>query len=167
MEFCGVANIFVKSQSLSLAKNLEELLELQSGDVTGLHDLAHNMQLSYADVFIDHKTGDKEMKKYVSRAQSLMSEYNCGKNKTAFDEFRAKYTLPSLTMKNQQETRFVRSHLRFCDTVLRVLVSIYRYSGEQLLDVVRSATQDNTSGKALLDIQAKCADGNFITMIHV
>ena len=48
---------------LSLAKNLEELLELQSGDVTGLHDLAHNMQLSYADVFIDHKTGDKEMKK--------------------------------------------------------------------------------------------------------
>ena len=68
-------------QNMSLIDHFAEYLGLSPGDITGNHDLAHNMQLAYSDVF--RKPGNV-MGKLIKKAFTIMSDFNTGKGSTVF-----------------------------------------------------------------------------------
>ena len=100
------------NNGLALTDFFSELLGLEKGDITGNHDMSHNLQLVYSDVFKHDKTGDKQIKKLLKEVFEIMANYNSGEGGTVFHEFAMRMNRAVLTNKGRQETRFSRSDLR-------------------------------------------------------
>ena len=58
------------NNGLALTDYFAELLGLEKGDVTGNHDMSHNLQLVFSDVFKHDKTGDKKIKKLTQNKEA-------------------------------------------------------------------------------------------------
>ena len=63
---------------LSLCNNVAKVLGLEPGDITGNHDMSHNIQLVYTDVFKHERTGDSKIKKIIDEVYFVMADYNTG-----------------------------------------------------------------------------------------
>ena len=110
---------------LSLSDNFAEVLGLEAGDVTGNHDMSHNLQLVYSDVFQHDRTGDKTMKKITKEVYSVMSDYNTGQAGSIFMEAAGQMNHAVLKNQSRQKTRFVRSDLRGLQAYMTNLPTIY------------------------------------------
>ena len=84
---------------LSLSNTFCEVLILEEGDVTGNHDMSHNLQLVYSDVFKHDTTGDKKIEKIVQHVYAVMSDYNTGQAGSIFMEAASKMNRVVLTNK--------------------------------------------------------------------
>ena len=74
------------NNGLALTDYFAELLGLEKGDVSGNHDMSHNLQLVFSDVFKHDKTGDKKIKKLTQEVFEIMADYNSGEGGTVFHE---------------------------------------------------------------------------------
>ena len=61
------------NNGLALTDHFAELLGLERGDITGNHDMSHNLQLVYSDVFKHDRTGDKKIKKIIKEIFEVMA----------------------------------------------------------------------------------------------
>ena len=68
------------NNGLALTDYFAELLGLEKGDVTGNHDMSHNLQLMFSYVFKHDKTGDKKIKKLTQE----VFDYNSREGGTVF-----------------------------------------------------------------------------------
>ena len=150
---------------LDLASTVAQLLDLSESDITGQHDLAHALQLILGDLFKKEKTADKKIRKMMQSVYAEMNEFSCGKAKKIWEEFAAENSLPTLTMKSSQETRFARAELRANLTMLRNLVCLYNIHGEKAMAASMALPPDNTAAKEALAHQERLSDGKFIVQL--
>lgn len=118
--------------SLSLVNHVAEELNLEPGDITGQWDIAHNLQLIWADSL---KT-NPEVQKTVKLIFDFMKDYNTGKSAQWFKEVAEELHYAVLTNKQYQETRFVRATLRGLQAGLRNLPTLYNIQGQQMQENV-------------------------------
>ena len=102
---------------LKLIDHFTEFLGLSPGDITGNHDLAHNMQLAYADIFGKDKL--------IKKTFSTMSDFKTGKGGTVFLQAAMEMNNVVQTNKSNQETRFVMSTLRGSSQIAQLNWIIY------------------------------------------
>ena len=151
------------NNGLALTDHFSELLGLESGDVTGNHDMSHNLQLVYSDVFKHEKKGDKKIKKVLNEVFEIMSNYNSGEGGTVFHEFAMRMHRAVLTNKSRQETRFVRSDLRGLQSYMVNLPTLYNIQGEIMQSC--NLTCDNTGAKQAQALMDKMSDGKRLATI--
>ena len=73
---------------------------LERGDVTGNHDMSHNLQLLYSDVFKHEKTGDKKIIKDILES---MAHHNSGEGGTVFHETAMRMSRTELRNKKKED----------------------------------------------------------------
>lgn len=145
---------------LKLIDHFAEFLGLTKGDVTGNHDLAHNMQLAYSDVF---KKKGNIMEKLIKNTFSIMSDFKTGKGGTVFLEAASEMNHVVQTNKSNQETRFVMATLRGLSTYMINLPTLHGIHANIFSDCNEDC--DNTGAKAALDVMNKISDGKSIAMM--
>ena len=138
------------------------MLGLAPGDITCHHDIAHSLQLAFSDC-IRKNPCEKNITDAIDQAYKLMSEFNCGKKRSEFTEFAAKNSLPTLTPKQKQTTRFVRADMRAMDTFLRDLVTLYQIHGRNLIEAALRG--DNNTIEAEYEIQVTLCNGETICRV--
>ena len=122
---------------------------------TGHWDVAHRLQLVYADVLKVNPALAKFLK-VVDMAKS----YCQGKDGLVFQELAYELKASYLTDKSEQTTRWVRSLLRMIEAYLRNLPTIYKMLGK-LVEAAR-ATGDLTEQKTLQQILDSIGDSYYI-----
>ena len=145
--------------SLSLVNHFAEEIGLKRGDITGQHDIAHNLQLCYADVF----KKNSDIKKSLNLVFNSMESYTCGKAATFFLEVAKELNYIFLKNKKSQQTRFVRAILRDLHAFainIPILVSI---AGQNLQDSLEE--NDNTEAKAAKKVCDDLTNGKSLAMI--
>ena len=130
---------------LSLSNNFAEVLGLEPGDISGNHDMSHNLQLVYSDVFKHEKNGDKKIQAITSDVYSIMSDYNIGQAGSIFMETAEEMNHVVLSNKSRQKTRFVRSDMRGLQTYMTNIPVFYQIQGAVLQECL--ANNDNTQAK--------------------
>ena len=104
-----------------MKKHFADFLGTDDDTITGQHDLAHNMQLAYSDIF-NEKVG---CGKLIQDAFKVMSNYHSGKGSLVFLEAAAELDNVVLTNKSYQTTRFVMATLRGKSTYMTNLPTLY------------------------------------------
>ena len=151
------------NNGLALTDFYAELLRLQRGDITGNHDMSHNLQLVFSDVFKHDKTGDKEMKKLSKEVFDVMTEYNNGPGGSAFHEAALRLNHVVYSNKSRQETRFDRSDLRGFQSYMFNLPTFFNIQGEIMQECNRVG--DTTGAKEALKYMEKLSDGKRLAKI--
>ena len=136
------------NNGLALTDLYAELLGLQRGDITGNHDMSHNLQLVFSDVFKHDKTGDKGMKKLSKELFDIMTDYNNGPGGSAFHEAALRLNHVVYSNKSRQETRFVRSDLTGFQSYMVNVPTLFNIQGEIMQECNR--TGDTTGAKEAL-----------------
>ena len=145
---------------LKLIDHFAEFLGLSHGDITGNHDLAHNMQLAYADVF---RNKGNVVEKLIKNAFTTMSDFKTGKGGTVFLQAASEMNNVVQTNKSNQETRFVMSTLRGLSMYMINLPTLHGIHASTFHDC--NEDRDNTGAKAALDVMNKISDGESIAMM--
>ena len=151
------------NNGLALTDHFAELLGLERGDITGNHDMSHNLQLVYSDVFKHDRTGDKKIKKIIKEIFEVMAHYNSGEGGTLFHETAMKMNRTVLSNKKKEETRFVRSDLRGLQSYMINLPTLYNIQGEILRECV--SRHDNTGAKEAKKLLDLMSDGRRLATI--
>ena len=145
------------NNGLALTDFFAELLGLEKGDITGNHDMSHNLQLVFSDVFKHDRTGDKKVKKLTQEIFEIMADYNSGEGGTVFHETAMRMNRTVLTNKTRQETRFVRSDLRGIQSYMVNLPTLFNIQGEIMEQC--NMICDNTGAKQAKALMDKMSDG--------
>ena len=161
--YCSSEERFQGGGGLSLSDNVARVLGLQPGDISGNHDMSHNLQLAYTDVFKHERTGDAKIKKMIEEVYSVMADYNTGQAGTVFQEAAMNMNYVVLVNKSRQKTRFVRSDMRGMQTYMTNLPTIYGIQGEVLQECLRN--NDNTGAKAARQYVEKLRNGTTLATI--
>ena len=148
---------------LSLSNTFAEVLGLEEGDVTGNHDMSHNLQLVYSDVFKHDRTGDIKIKKITEHVYKVMSDYNTRQAGSIFLEAASRMNRLVLTNKARQKTRFVRSDLRGMQAYMTNVPTIFSIQGEVFEKCSRE--KDNTGAKQAQPYMEKLSDGKELATI--
>ena len=155
--YCSNEERWTGRGGLSLSDNVARVLGLQPGDISGNHDMSHNLQLAYSDVFKHDRTGDAKIKKIIDEVYSVMADYNTGQAGTVFQEAAMRMNHVVLVNKSRQKTRFVRSDMRGMQTYMTNLPTIHGIQGEVLQECLRN--NDNTGAKAARQYVEKIRNG--------
>ena len=148
---------------LSLCDKFGELLGLQPGEISGNHDMSHNLQLAYSDVFNHDRKGDKKMKKIINDVYSVMSDYNSGQAGSIFMEAAMKLNHVVLANKGRNKTRFVRSDFRGLQTYMTNIPTLYSIQGEVFKECNDSL--NITRAKVAEKFMANLSDGNTLASL--
>lgn len=145
--------------SLSLINYFAEEIGLQRGDVTGQHDLGHNLQLSYGDVF----KKNVHIKKTLNLIYNSMKSYTCGKAAAFFQEVAKELNFIYLKNQKSQQTRFVRAILRALKAFAINLPILLSIAGQDLQDSLEE--NDNTEAKAAKKLCDDLTNGENLAMV--
>ena len=161
--YCSPEERLTKGGGLSLCDNVAKVLDLEDGDMSGNHDMSHNLQLAYSDVFKHDRTGDPKIKRIIDEVYSVMADHNTGQARTIFQEAASHMNYAVLTNKSRQKTRFVRSDMRGMQTYMTNIPTIYQIQGDVLQECLRY--NDNTGAKKAQKYMEKLKDGTTLSTV--
>lgn len=143
---------------LSLRKHFANYLDISVDDISGNHDLSHNMQLSYSDIF---KDGPNHV--LIKEVFDIMSAHKYGKAGVLFNNAARDLGHAVLTNKAFQETRFVAATLRGLNTFLVNLPTIHHLHATDFAKC--NEVFDQTGAKVALKMMGKVSNPKTISMI--
>ena len=146
---------------LSLRHQFAKYLDISVEDITGNHDLSHNMQLSYSDIFKDGSDGPNNS--LIKEVFNIMSLHKYGKAGVLFNNAASDLGHVVLTNKCFQETRFVAATLRGLNTFLVNLPTIHHLHATDFAKCNDELNQ--TGAKSALKLMGKLSDPKTISMI--
>ena len=144
---------------LALKDHFADFVGVDRGDITGSHDMSHNMQLAYDDVF----KKDTTVERITKEVYTIMDDFRVGKAGTIFKQVADDMGHSVLTNKGRQQTRFVRSDLRGFQTYLRNIPTLYAIHGKDVEDCIK--VSDNTNAQIAMKTQRKLSDGSMIAEV--
>ena len=134
---------------LDLVGNICKYLEISPDNITGQHDLGHNIQL----IFGDGIEKDKKVNQMLDHVYNFMEKHQYGKARSLFDEFCEENDFPALTNKGgRQKTRWVRADERNMYIFARNVPVFYYINGKLFAEAnTRCANDDAKIYKENLD----------------